>query len=96
MKDTQALMEYLRSPAFVEETGDKVDQCRIVVSGGSAGGWLALLVASGIGYKESGLVPPAPVTAAAALYPMTDITDIFFTTQQHRTWIPVAFEPGPH
>lgn len=84
MKDVKALMDYLRSPAFLEDTEGRVDQDRIVVSGGSAGGWLALLAASGIGFEATGLAPPAPPTAVAPLYPMTDITDRFFTTPQRR------------
>jgi acetyl esterase/lipase len=84
MADIKAVMDYLGSPAFLSETNHAVDQSKIVVSGGSAGGWLALLVASGIGFEACGLEPPAKPLAVAPLYPMTDITDRFFTTKQHR------------
>ncbi|CAK9781813.1 alpha/beta-hydrolase [Cutaneotrichosporon oleaginosum] len=82
MADIKACIEYLRSAEFAAETGGAVDQKKIVVSGGSAGGWLALLLASGIGFKECGMEPPAHPAACAAIYPITDITDRFWTTPQ--------------
>ncbi|GMK56027.1 hypothetical protein CspeluHIS016_0210830 [Cutaneotrichosporon spelunceum] len=83
LADIKACVEYLRSPAFAAETGGRVDQGKLVVSGGSAGGWLALMLASGIGFHECGMEPPAHPVACAALYPITDITDRFWTTPQH-------------
>ncbi|BEJ15519.1 hypothetical protein CspHIS471_0501240 [Cutaneotrichosporon sp. HIS471] len=83
LADVKACIEYLRSPAFASETGNRVDQSKLVVSGGSAGGWLALMLASGIGFKESGIEPPAYPSACVAIYPITDITDKFWTTPQH-------------
>ncbi|KAI9033000.1 alpha/beta-hydrolase [Hyaloraphidium curvatum] len=56
----------------------EIDTSRLAVSGSSAGGWIALLVALG-------LVPPyeGPKPAAiAALYPITDTTDPFFASPQ--------------
>jgi acetyl esterase/lipase len=84
MADIKACMDYLRSPAFAKETGPRVDQSKIIVSGGSAGGWLALLLATGIGFEACGLIAPEPPLAVVPLYPMTDITDSFFLTKQHR------------
>jgi acetyl esterase/lipase len=42
MEDIAAAMNYVRSPAFLAETHGAVDQSKVIVSGGSAGGWLAL------------------------------------------------------
>lgn len=87
MEDIAAAMNYVRSPAFLAETHGAVDQSKVIVSGGSAGGWLALLLATGIGFEACGLKPRAPPLAVVPLYPMTDITDRFFRTKQHRAWV---------
>jgi len=87
MADIKACMDYLQSPEFLSKTGGAVDQSKIIVSGGSAGGWLALLLGSGVGFEACGLPAPKPPLAVAAIYPITDITDKFFTTTQHRTQI---------
>lgn len=84
MADIKACLDYLRSPDFASETGGRVDQSKIIVSGGSAGGWLALLLGSGVGFEASGLKAPEPPLGVAAIYPITDIEAPFFTTQQHR------------
>lgn len=96
MADIKACIEYLRSPAFASETGDAVDQRKIVVSGGSAGGWLALLLGSGVGFEACGLTPPAHPLGVCAIYPITDITDSFWTTPQHRKPAPGAAHPQPY
>ncbi|KAK0436996.1 Alpha/Beta hydrolase protein [Armillaria borealis] len=53
--------------------------------GSSAGGWLSLLCGTGIGFKASGLDPPEKgrVKGIAALYPITDLLDPFWTTKQY-------------
>lgn len=84
MADIKACMDYLRSPRFLAETNGRVDQSRIIVSGGSAGGWLALLIGCGTGFAVCGLQAPAAPLGVAALYPITDIEAPFFTTPQHR------------
>ena len=43
----------------------------IVVSGSSAGGWLALLAGTGIGFEACGLGLPPKVAGIAAIYPIT-------------------------
>lgn len=86
MKDLGACMAYLRSPEFASETGGRVDQSRIIVSGGSAGGWLALLLGSGVGFNSSGLEAPERPLGVCAIYPITDITAPFWTTPQHRAY----------
>ncbi|UOH81885.1 hypothetical protein LQV05_004566 [Cryptococcus neoformans] len=83
MKDIKAAMDYLRSAEFLSETGNAVDQNKIIVSGGSAGGWLALLIGSGVGFEACGLTPPAKPLGVVPIYPITDIEDPFFTTKQH-------------
>lgn len=88
MADIKACIEYLRSPDFAVETGGAVDQSKVIVSGGSAGGWLALLLGSGVGFQACGLTPPAHPTGVCAIYPITDITDRFWTTPQHRMSVP--------
>lgn len=86
MRDISACLAYLRSSAFASETGERVDQSRVIVSGGSAGGWLALLLGSGVGFEASGLEAPEPPLGVCAIYPITDITAPFWTTPQHRAY----------
>jgi len=60
-----------------------VDSSRICISGGSAGGWLALLTGMGISFEACGISPPAPPTSIAAIYPISDLNDPFWHTKQH-------------
>ncbi len=62
-----------------------MDPNKLVLSGSSAGGWLSLLCGTGIGFKASGLDPPEKgrVKGIAALYPITDLLDPFWTTKQY-------------
>lgn len=83
MLDVKAVMDYLNSPDFLVETGGVVDQQKIIVSGGSAGGWLALLIATGVGFEACGLYAPPKPLAVAPLYPITDIEAHFFTSKQY-------------
>jgi len=89
LEDCANVMTYLRSEEFDRATGGKVDQSRICISGGSAGGWLALLTGMGIGFEASGLKAPAPPTSIAAIYPISDLNDPFWHTKQH----PVSYMP---
>ncbi|KAM0750260.1 alpha/beta-hydrolase [Meredithblackwellia eburnea MCA 4105] len=89
MEDIASLMAYVRSPTFLEKTGGVVDQSKIIVSGGSAGGWLALLAGTGVGFAACGLASPATPTAIAAIYPISDLNDPFWSTKQH----PVSYYP---
>lgn len=77
MQDCANLMTYIRSQDFRQHTKSLVDSDRICVSGGSAGGWLALLVGLGIGFKECGIEPPSPCKnlIIASLYPISDLQD---------------------
>lgn len=84
MADIKACMDFIRSGEFSGATGGAADQEKIVVSGGSAGGWLALFLATGVGFKACGLTAPEKPLACVPLYPITDIEAPFFTTQQYR------------
>ncbi|KAK7005618.1 polyketide synthase [Favolaschia claudopus] len=94
LADCKDAMDYIRSSTFADATGNRVDATRMVVSGSSAGGWLSFLTGTGIGYAACGLELPPPVSGIAALYPITDLADPFWTTKQH----PVSYMPEviPH
>jgi hypothetical protein len=62
----------------------------LVVSGSSAGGWLALMAGTGIGFAACGLRTPKTPTAIAALYPISDLAHPFWSTKQH----PVSYWPS--
>ncbi|KAJ7076376.1 Alpha/Beta hydrolase protein [Mycena belliarum] len=89
LADCKAAMDFVRSAAFARATGNRVDASKMVLSGSSAGGWLALLAGTGIGYAACGLELPSPVSGIAALYPISDLSDPFWTTKQH----PVSYMP---
>ncbi|BGP19105.1 hypothetical protein JCM10213_008048 [Rhodosporidiobolus nylandii] len=89
LSDIAAVMAYIRSPAFLAATGGKVDQSKLIVSGGSAGGWLALLAGTGTGFEACGLEKPEKPLAIAAIYPISDLNDPFWTTKQN----PVSYFP---
>ncbi|KAF8998695.1 Alpha/Beta hydrolase protein [Cyathus striatus] len=82
LEDCKDAIEFLHSPEFAKATGDRIDPSNLVLSGGSAGGWLSLLCGTGIGFKASGLELPRPVKGIAALYPMTDMLHPFWKTKQ--------------
>ncbi|KAF8998727.1 Alpha/Beta hydrolase protein [Cyathus striatus] len=82
LEDCKDAIEFLHSLEFANVTGNRIDPSNLVLSGGSAGGWLSLLCGTGIGFKASGLEFPRPVKGIAALYPMTDMLDPFWRTKQ--------------
>lgn len=84
MSDIADCVEYIRGDEFREATGGKADARRMTISGGSAGGWLALLASTGVGFEACGLKAPAPPLVCAAIYPITDLLDPFWTTKQVR------------
>ncbi|KAF7306156.1 hypothetical protein HMN09_00770900 [Mycena chlorophos] len=83
LSDCKAAMEFVSSEGFAAATGDRVDVSKLVVSGSSAGGFLALLCGTGIGFAACGLAPPPNVKGIAAIYPITDLGDAFWTTKHH-------------
>lgn len=87
LSDCKAAISFVQSPAFASAVSQRVDASKFIISGSSAGGWLALLAGTGIGYAACGLEPPKGMTAIAAIYPITDLEDPFWSTQQR----PVSF-----
>ncbi|GAA6007141.1 hypothetical protein JCM10207_001523 [Rhodosporidiobolus poonsookiae] len=83
LEDIASLLSFIRSDKFVAATGGRVDPSKVIVSGGSAGGWLALLAGTGTGFEAAGLAPPEKPLAIAAIYPITDLMDPFWVTKQH-------------
>jgi acetyl esterase/lipase len=86
MRDLVALMSFLRSEEFKERTEGRVDQGKIIVSGASAGGWLAMLIGYGIGFEECGFQAPEPPLGIVPIYPVSDMLDPFWMTKQYRMW----------
>ncbi|KAF8875162.1 Alpha/Beta hydrolase protein [Infundibulicybe gibba] len=82
LADCKDAVEFLGSTKFVSATGNRADASKIFVSGSSAGGWLALLAGTGIGYRACGLELPPRVKGIIAIYPITDLLDPFWTTKQ--------------
>jgi acetyl esterase/lipase len=85
--DSAAAIAYIQSPAFAAAVGNRADATRLVVSGSSSGGYLALLAGTGVGYEVSGLQIPKGIKGIAASYPVTDLEDPFWNTKQR----PVSF-----
>ena len=66
MEDIEAAARWCRDELPKVSDG-RVDGSKLVYSGGSAGGWIALLAGTGIGFKACGLeAPPAPRSIAGA------------------------------
>lgn len=89
LSDAGDVLSWIQSKEFATLTNDKADQSKVFVSGSSAGGWLALLTASGLGFKECGLTPPPKPAGCIAIYPISDLKDSFWNTKQH----PVTYFP---
>lgn len=83
LEDCKSAIEFIRSPTFAEATGHRIDPAKLCLSGSSAGGWLALLAGTGIGYASCGLDPPPPVSGLTCIYPITSLQDPFWKTKQH-------------
>ncbi|KAF5324077.1 hypothetical protein D9619_011221 [Psilocybe cf. subviscida] len=85
LADTSDALAFISSQAFADATHNKVDSARVVLSGSSAGGWIALLVGTGIGFEACGLKKPLPVKGMAPIYPITDLQDRFWKEKQRPT-----------
>lgn len=83
LSDCKSAIDFLRTEEFAKATGNRVNPSGLVVSGSSAGGWLALLAGTGVGFEASGLKAPEGITGIVAIYPITDLLDPFWTTK-HR------------
>ncbi|KAF9458521.1 Alpha/Beta hydrolase protein [Collybia nuda] len=68
LADCKDAMDFIRSENFARATSGRVSPLKLVLSGSSAGGWLALLSGTGIGFQECGLGLPAPVNGIAAIF----------------------------
>lgn len=91
ISDVRDAVAYVQSKQFSNDVDGKVDSTRLVVSGSSAGGWLALLAGSELGYKECDIASnPGKIVGVVPIYPITDITKPFWTTKQH----PVSYMNG--
>ncbi|UZJ51518.1 hypothetical protein CBS101457_000838 [Exobasidium rhododendri] len=91
LSDVRDAVNYVQSKDFESITQNKANNKKLIVSGSSAGGWLALLAGSQLGFKDCNVAPySSPVTAVVAIYPITDITAPFFTTKQR----PVSYMNG--
>lgn len=89
--DARDVVAWVQSEAFGEAVQSKATNENVYTSGSSAGGWLSLLVASELSFDKLGVKPlPRPVTGCIAIYPITDITDPFWTTKQR----PVSYMEG--
>lgn len=86
-----AVSDVLKAADWFRKNADKygVDAKRMVVSGGSAGGHLALMV--GLANKAMGLGPHGRVGAVVNFYGITDVGDLLEGTNERKyavTWIP--------
>ncbi len=85
------LQDCLDSITFIRtllpsKLSNKIDPSRLGISGGSAGGWLALLlgIPGSFGAVDEGLVK-----CVVPIYPITDVETGFYTTKQR----PVSYWP---
>jgi acetyl esterase/lipase len=79
-----------RAIAWMKKNAEKlnVDPNRIVLCGGSAGGYLALMAgytATKPGFNPTDLVEDTGCAAVIGLYPATDLEALYFHTNQHLT-----------
>lgn len=80
LEDTVDAIDFVRK-VLPGRLDGKIDPTKLAVSGGSAGGWLALL--AGIPTKgQPGAVVDPPVTCIASIYPITDVDTAFYTIKQ--------------
>ena len=86
-----AVSDVLNAAAWFRRNAGRyrVDPRRIVVTGGSAGGHLALMV--GLATKQARLGPPAEVAAVINFYGITDVNDQLEGANMRKyavTWVP--------
>jgi acetyl esterase/lipase len=100
LHDTVDCVTYIRD-VLPSSVGGRIDPRKFAVSGGSAGGWLALLAGiparqqeSGEGEVEgeglAGVVLDPPVTCMVGIYPIVDVDTTFYTRKQR----PVSYWPA--
>jgi acetyl esterase/lipase len=86
-----AVEDVLKAAQFVRRNADKwrIDDDRMIVTGGSAGGHLALMV--GLAPKSAKLGPAANVAAVVNFYGITDVEDQIDGPNMRKyaaTWVP--------
>lgn len=82
LSDIHDTVHYVQSDKFKADTDSKADSSRLVLSGSSAGGWLALIGASQLGFKECNIAPlSGKIAGTVPIYPITDITAPFWNTK---------------
>ncbi|KAK4057886.1 hypothetical protein OIO90_001105 [Microbotryomycetes sp. JL221] len=84
LSDVADCVSFIRSAAFTEKTQGKADATKLIVSGGSAGGWLALLASTGVGFEACGLEAPEKPLCICPIYPISDLLDPFWTNKQDK------------
>lgn len=91
LSDVRDAVVYVQSKQFSDDVGNRANSKKLVVSGSSAGGWLALIAGSQLGFKECNISPiSGPILATIPIYPITDMTAPFWNTKQH----PVTYMKG--
>ena len=87
LEDTVDAVKFIRQtlPGLVE---DRINPEKLAVSGGSAGGWLALLAGIPLDGQPGSVTPP--VTCMVGIYPITDVDTDFYTRKQR----PVSYWPA--
>jgi len=87
LEDTVDAIKFIREelPGRLE---GKINPSKLAVSGGSAGGWLALLAGIPVDGQPGAVVPG--VTCSVGIYPITDVDTAFYTTKQR----PVSYWPA--
>ena len=86
-----AVHDVLKAAEWFRKNAGKygVDGKKIVVSGGSAGGHLALMV--GLAKKSTGMGPTGNVAAVVNFYGITDVADLLEGVNERKyavTWVP--------
>jgi acetyl esterase/lipase len=106
LADTLSAISFITSPssAFAKAIEGRLDTSRLVVSGSSAGGWLALMVGTGAGFKECGLQEPFGresgrgklLKGVVGIYPITGLEDPFWTEKKRRKYTPISVPRPPY
>lgn len=84
LEDTSDLVLWTQTDEFIKLCQGKADPSQIFLSGSSAGGWLAMLTGSGIGFHECGLksLSSIKIRGVLGIYPISDLQHSFWKTKQ--------------
>lgn len=89
LSDVADVLRWIQSDEFTHVTKGCADTSQVFVSGSSAGGWLALLAGSGLGFDACKVASPPRPAGVVAIYPISDLQDPFWNTKQR----PVSYFP---